>query len=215
MTSVIDCPISAQANIIIPKEKFYKVGDVSSKIKGLFIDEIEKITLRAVIAPRTMNITNKIYDELDIIEIRLKGSDINQKVLEAIDSIIPRPVLFMIVHINGMTKYYISYKESHSKDVNKSKVIQYYKTQWNATPLKITGNSVKSIYINFIKQIEPSFDSSKPIAEAVCDTKDIAKIKSDIDKINNQIKNEPSIAKKQELARQRHLLEMGLSGSYK
>jgi len=159
-----------------------------------------------------MNITNETYDELDIIEIKLKGNDINQKVLETIDSIIPRPVLFMIVHISGMTKYAISYKESHSKDVNKSKVIQYYETKWNAAPLKITGNSVKSIYINFIKQIEPCFDISKSIAEAVCNTKDIARMKSDIDKINKQILNEPSIGKKQALAHERYDLEQRILG---
>ena len=47
--SVIDCPDSAKANINIPKEKFYQAGDINSKIKRLFVDEIEKITLQVVI----------------------------------------------------------------------------------------------------------------------------------------------------------------------
>lgn len=209
--SVIDCPESAKANINIPKDKFYQASDIASKIKRLFINEIEKITLQVVIAPRTMNITNKTYDELDIIEIRLKGSDLNQRVLETIDSVIPRPVLFELINKSGAIKYAISYKEPNSKNTNKNKIIQYYKTKWGIEQLKISGNSVGRIYTNFIKQIDPCFDTSKPIDLAVCDTKEIAKIRSDIDKINKQIKSEPSIAKKQELAHKRHILEQSNS----
>lgn len=204
---MIDFPKAVLTQVVIPKEKFYQIGDVTGKIKRLFIDEIDKITLRAVIAPRTMNITGDTYDELDIIEVKLKKREVSQKALEAIDSVIPRPVLFTIVRTNGDTKYAISYKESKSKDVNKSKVVQYYETQWNGTPLKISGNSVKSIYINFIRQIEPHFNPSKPIAEAVQETQEMARIKVNIDKLNNQMKNEPSVSKKQELARQRFELE--------
>lgn len=203
----IDFPKAALTQVFIPKDKFYQIGDVTGKIKRLFIDEIDKITLRAVIAPRTMNITGESYDELDVIEIRLKNREINSKVLESIDSVIPRPVLFTIIRTNGEAKYAISYKESKTNDANKSRVIQYYETRWNTQPLKISGNSVKAIYINFIKQIDPNFDPSMPISDAVQKTKETAKIKKDIDKINSQIRNEPSIAKKQELARQRFELE--------
>jgi hypothetical protein len=212
--SVIDCPESAKTNITIPKDKFYQVGDVNHKVKRLFVDEVERITLRAVIAPRTINITgNKTYDELDVIEIKLKERDISTKTLEVIDSVIPRPVLFVVVRSNGEIKYVISYKELNQRTSNNSKVIHYYETPWGVSPLKISGNSVRGIYINFIKQIEPNFNLSKPITEAVQDTKNAAKLKANIERINMQIANEPSVAKKQELARLRYTLEQKLGQS--
>lgn len=204
---MIEIPKSALTRIIIPKEKFYEVGDVSGKIKRIFIDEVEKVTLFAVIAPRTLNITGKTYEELDILEVRLKLGEVSLKVLETIDSIIPRPVLFCIVRPSGDIKYAISYKEPKTKEANKSKIIQYYETSWKPSTITIKGASVESIYINFIKQIDPNFDPSMPISDAVQKTKETAKIKNDIDKINSQIRNEPSIAKKQELARERFALE--------
>lgn len=211
--SILGVPGKAKTNIVIPKEQFYRVGSVSSTQRQLFIDEVEKITLIAVVASRTMNIASGTYDELDVIQLKLKGREVNKNVLQVIDSVIPRPVLFCIVRPNGEIKYAISYKEPKQKDSSLSKVVHYYETSWNSMPITIKGNSIKAIYVDFIKQIDPSFDKTKPIAEAVHDTKDTARIVAQIDKINSQIKAELSLAKKQELARERYLLEQKLTNT--
>lgn len=210
MVIIANLPDSALADRFIPKEKFYQIGRVSHSLRQLFIDEVERITLHAVIAPRTMNISEGDYEEMHVIEIKLKGSDISPKVLQLIDSVIPRPVLFTIVRASGQTKYAISYKEHAIKDPSKSKVVHHYSTRWGAEALDLEGNSVKSIYINLIQQIEPSFNPAKPLAEAVQDTKQRQQRLRQIDIISRKITREPSVAKKQELARERHRLEQDL-----
>ena len=205
--NITNLPDSALTSVSIPKEKFYKVGAVDYSLRQLFVGEIEKVTLRAVIAPRTMNISGGTYDELDVIEVLLKDRELTKKVLETIDSVIPRPILFSIVRPNGETKYAISYKEPSYKDAQKSKIIQYYETSWGAPALTISGKSVKGIYVSFLQQINPTFNPTKPIAEAVQDTKQREKIQKQIENINKKIVAELSIAKKQELARERHALE--------
>lgn len=207
---VTGLPVTAKTNIVIPKEKFYQVAGANATIKRLFVDEVGKVTLKAVVAPRTMNITADTYDELNLIEIQLKDQQISQKVLETIDGIIPRPIIFHIASRNGGSKYAVAYKEPKAQDASKSKVVCYYQTTWNSEPLRIAGNSVKSIYVNFIQQIDPSFDPSVPIAEAVSQTRDSIKLKAKIEQLNNQIASELSIAKRQELARERHALEIRL-----
>lgn len=205
--NIVNLPDSALTNVSIPKEKFYKVGAVDYSLRQLFVDEIEKVTLRAVIAPRTMNISGGTYDELDVIEVLLKDRELTKKVLETIDSVIPRPILFSIVRPNGETKYAISYKEPSYKDAQKSKIIQYYETSWGAPALTILGKSVKGIYVSFLQQINPTFNPTKPIAEAVQDTRQREKIEKQIEAINKKIAAEPSVARKQELARERYALE--------
>ena len=207
---VTGLPVTAKTNIVIPKEKFYQVAGASNAIKRLFVDEVGKVTLKAVVAPRTMNITADAYDELNLIEIQLKDQQISQKVLETIDSIIPRPIVFHIASPNGGSKYAVAYKEPKAQDTSKSKVVHYYQTDWNSESLRIAGNSVKSIYVNFIQQIDPSFNPSVPIAEAVSQTRDNIKLKTKIEQLNKQITSELSIAKRQELARERHYLEQQL-----
>ncbi len=204
---MIQFPKAALTNTNIPKEKFYQAGSISYSLRQLFVSEIEKITLRAVIAPRTMNVSGGVYDEMDVIEITLKGREISKQVIESIDSVIPRPILFVIVRPGGERKYQISYKEPRAKDLHKSKIVQYYETAWGTPDLTMTGNSVKSIYVNFIQQIHPAFDPAKPIAEAVQDTKEQEKLRKQIDAINKKISSEPNVAKKQELARERYALE--------
>jgi hypothetical protein len=211
--NITNLPDSALTSVSIPKEKFYKVGGVDYSLRQLFVGEIEKVTLRAVIAPRTMNVSGGTYDELDVIEVLLKDRELTKKVLETIDSVIPRPILFAIVRPNGETKYAISYKEPSYKDAQKSKVIQYYETSWGVPALTLVGKSVKGIYVGFLQQIDPTFDPTKPIAEAVRDTRQREKIEKQIEAINKKIAAEPSAAKKQEMARQRYKLE-GIMNEY-
>lgn len=210
MAIVTDLPSKAVANAFMPKERLYQAGDVNHTIRQLFIEEVEKITLHAVIAPKTMNITNEVYDELYIFDIKLKDQDISLKVLESIDKNIPRPILFAITRPDDQRKYAISYKQLKANDTGKSKIVHYYNTAWDVNPLRVMGNSVKSIYVNFIRQIEPTFDPSKPIIEAVHDIKHRQQVQKQIEAINKKISNEPSVAKRQELARQRHQLEQGI-----
>lgn len=207
MNTIVNLPPSTHTNTVISKEKLYEIGDIPHQIRRCFVNEIEKIVLSAVIAPRTMNISGVTYEEMHIIEIKLKGRDLSPKVLETIDSVIPRPVLFAIIRPNGEIKYAISYKELKSAITNKSKIVQRYETIWGVSPLMIVGNSVKNIYVNLIRQLEPNFNLAKPITEAVLDTKEHEKIQRQIEAINRKIKSELSIAKKQDLARERHTLQ--------
>ena len=95
--SITNLPESALTHVTIPKEKFYKVGEVDHSLRQLFVTDIEKVIMRAIIAPRTMNISGGVYEELDVIEIHLKDRELSKRVLETIDSIIPRPILFAII----------------------------------------------------------------------------------------------------------------------
>lgn len=204
-------PPSTRANIHIPKERFYQESKANQRIKRLFIDEVEKISLKVVIAPRTINISESAYDEMHIIEIRSKQSTISSKVLETIDSVIPRPILFVILRPNGDAKYAIAYKVLKSLASRNSKIVHYYETNWGVCPLQMVGNSVKTIFVNFIRQIEPSFDPSRPIDEAVQRSKQAEKIHKQIGELNRRIVHEPSISKRQALARERHGLEQHLA----
>lgn len=140
----------------------------------------------------------------------LRSGDISLKVLQLIDSVIPRPVLFTIIRPDGQFKYTVSYKERTARMLGKSKIIDYYTTSWGSRPLATSGQSVKSIYVNFIKQIEPAFNPLKPLSEAAQDTKMQQQIRKQIDRISKKITSEPSVARKQEFARRRHELEQTL-----
>lgn len=207
-------PASTVVNRFVPKEKFYSKTDVSPKVRQLFISEIEKITWSNKIAPSTLNISPGKLLELQVFEVLLKSHDISESVLRHIDKHIPYPILFIIKR-DPSVKAVISFKEQNQRVENNMKVDTYFSTNWSTDiDLQLKGNSVDSIYQNYLYQIAPQLKNEKnPTAkQAVESHKVTLKVQKQIDQINKQMKSEPSIAKKQELARQRHQLEQDLNG---
>ena len=209
---MLDLSKSTYVGRFIPKDKFYTKTSISNKLRQIFTDEIEKVVWQNKIAPDTLNITCKDYKELQIFSLTLKKPNINQTILKHIDTYIPYPILY-ILNYSGMQKAVISFKESAARTENQMNVDSYYETGWEKElNLEMKGRSVDEIYKNFLFQISPKLNSTKQvdIKEAVSANKATQAMQKQIDVINKQIKSEPSIAKKQELARQRHLLEIGL-----
>lgn len=208
----MDLPASTVVNRFVPKEKFYSKTDVSPKIRQLFISEIEKITWSNKIAPSTLNISSGKLLELQVFEVLLKSHDISESVLRHIDKHVPYPILF-IIRRDSSVKAAISFKEQNQRVENNMKVDTYFSTNWSTDiDLQLKGNSVDSIYQNYLYQIAPQLKNDKnPTAkQAVEHLKVNLKVQKQIDQINKQMRSEPSIAKKQELARKRHGLEKNL-----
>lgn len=205
----MNLPASTVVNRFIPKEKFYSKTEVSNKVKQLFVSEIEKIVWANKIAPSTLNISSGKLLELQVFEITLKSHDISESVLKHVDKHIPYPILFIIKR-NGSLKAVIAYKEQNLRNEHNMKVDSYFSTKWSTEMnLELKGNSVDSIYRNCLYQIAPQLQSSdnSSARQAVESHKANLKVQKQIEQINMQMRSEPSIAKKQELARIRHGLE--------
>lgn len=206
-------PSSTVVNKFLPKEKFYSKTSMSSKLKQLFTQEIEKITWSYKISPGTLNITAGEHAEIQVFEILIKGSEISRSVLKLIDTYIPYPILF-IVYKNGSKKAVISYKELGIKNKDTMKVDSYFDTGWvNDLDLSIKGRTVDDIYKNFLLQVAPNLKSEHHITtkEAVEQNKVKQDIQKRIDGLNKQIRNELSLSKKQALARLRYSLEQKIN----
>lgn len=206
---MIKLPPTTIVNRFVPKEKFYSKTSVNTKLRELFTNEVEKIIWANKIAPTTLNISAGDFGEMQIFEISLKGSDLNPQILKHIDTFIPYPILFVLKKPNS-TKLVISYKEPLSTKNNVMKVNAYFETNWQSDfELELKGRSVDEIYRNYLHQISPSL-GLKPqtnVKTAIKDSQDREKIIKQIDALNRAILHEPSIAKQQELARERFSLE--------
>lgn len=205
----MNLPTSTVVNRIVPKEKFYSKTSVNTKLRQLFTEEVEKIRWANKISPDTLNITASGYAELQVFEITLKGAEISTAVLKHIDTFIPYPILF-ILKKKSAVKASISFKESTVKSEHQMKVDTYFDTTWKQSlDLEIKGRSVDEIYRNFLFQIAPNLkETNQKNAKAAVETnKEKQAIERQISAINKKMSSEPSIAKKQELARERHKLE--------
>lgn len=213
---MLDFPKSARVNRFIAKENFYK--QIDSKTKKLFQDYVARITWEYKLSNDTINLPGKNWPEIEIFRITLKNVELPEKVLKTIDTAIPYPILF-IIEKGSIIKATICYKEQDKKNENFAHVDTYFETDWNDRKLediKIDGLNIDTVYNNFIRQIagENLKRSTTTNKEQVAGIKDDIESKKENDKILKQIailehkkQREPSIGKKQEIAKQIYKLK--------
>ena len=209
---MLDLPASTIVNRFVPKEKFYTKTNINTKLRQQFTEEVDKIRWTHKLSPQTLNITSDDYLELQVFEISLKGNIISQSVLRHIDTFIPHPILF-IIKKQGAEKAVLAFKQSATKSDVQMKVEQLYETPWTtALDLHLQGRSVEEIYRNYLYQIAPQLQSDTYLdtKTAIDNDSRRQKIVKQIATLNKSIASEISIAKKQEMARERYRLEQTL-----
>ena len=151
---MIDLPRTSAYGRIIHKAKFYEKMTVSSQLKRVFVEQIERIQWQSKIAPSTVNIApGEQVQEIEVFVIRLNQRSLDTKVLSQIDKEIPYHILFLLQY-GDEQQAWIAYKEQTTSGTFKPDV--YYHTQWlpqEARPLKLRGLNMDALYENLIRQV--------------------------------------------------------------
>jgi hypothetical protein len=127
-------PISAKVGRKIPKNKIYEQAIINNKfntkLKNKFVNQIEKIIWQYKLATNTLNLnaTAKII-EIQIFDIFLKNSELDEKLLRIIDNAIHHPIIFQI-HKNNKIKIKSAYKRASELNNNKQVIEMYIESDW-------------------------------------------------------------------------------------
>lgn len=82
----------------ISKEKFYEHSADARKLKGRFVDEVERVTWAHRMGSDSMRLEGSdAVPEILILEVEAKGDDVSKEVLSAIDAAIPHPIIFEVL----------------------------------------------------------------------------------------------------------------------
>ena len=153
---MIGLPKSTEFNRRIPKQKFYENLTVSPTLKRFFVDQIKVIYWRNKIAATTMNLAaGEVVTEIEVFEIKLNESKLDESVLRQIDKEIPYHIIFLLEY-EGKYQAWTAYKEAAASGNHAFKVGPYYHTDWldeTELPLKIDGLNVDKVYENCVRQI--------------------------------------------------------------
>ena len=149
-------PKTTEFNKRIPKQKFYENIDVSPALKKVFVEQVNTIYWKNKIAISTTNLAEgREVTEIEVFEIRLNASVLDEGLLRQIDREIPYHILFLL-EFQGKYQAWIGYKEATLSGNKAFKVNGYYHTDWlseEELPLKLTGLSLDEVYENFVRQI--------------------------------------------------------------
>lgn len=139
----------------IPKTKFYEYGNVSNKLKDLFVKQIDQISWLYKLAPETINVqATKDVPEIQVFEIALKGDELSEDVLLCIDKAVQFPIIFEIKS-NAGVKTVCALK---TKTIGDGWKISYY-MQSEVCPNNIkripldVGLNLNSVYEQIIRAI--------------------------------------------------------------
>ena len=197
---MIGLPKSTEFDRRIPKQKFYDNMTISPVLKRSFIDQIKVIYWRNKIAATTINLSEgEIVKEIEVLEIRLNGQELDEAVLRQIDKEIHYHIVFLLEY-DGRFQAWTAYKEAAASGSNAFKVGKYYHTDWmeeTKLPLKIEGLSTDAVYENFVRQIAGDAllqnDAGESLKDSVNRDEEIQSLKKQISLLQAKIRREKQL----------------------
>jgi len=214
---MLGLPKTTDFNKRIPKEKFYENLNVTPTVKKSFVEQIKVIYWRNKIAATTTNLAaGTTVNEIEVFEIKLKGSLLDESVLRQIDKEIPYHILFLLEY-DGKYQAWTAYKEASAGNTA-FKVNQYYHTDWMAEDelhLKLDGLSVDAVYENFVYQIAGDVlqaENGESLKVAVERDEKIKNLKKQIEVLQTKIRKEKQLNVQMKLNAELKKLKKELEG---
>lgn len=202
---MFNLPKTTVVNKVIPKVKFYEKTGADSKLKQLFIDDIEQIIWRNKLSKDTINLQDgSTVKEIEVFEINLKHKYLSKDILKTIDKFIPYHI-FYVLSFEDEIKITIAYKENNKNNENLMIVDSYYESKWmNKNDCNIQLdliNSLDYVYNEFIKYLLPReiSKSNDDIKSIIQNEKEIKLVEKEIEKLERNLKKEKQFNKKVEL----------------
>lgn len=123
-------PKSAAFGRNLAKSKIYEYATPSTKIKNLFVNEVEKITWSYKLSQITINLPPaQGIHEIQVFSIGLKTDKLSYEILSTIDKAIPSPILFELKYKSSI-QYIACYKRPNKVDKEKSVTSNYFHSNW-------------------------------------------------------------------------------------
>ena len=197
-------PARAEMNRILPKGKFYEYGSISSKVREYFVSQVEKITLKYVLASATSNLPPKDgVSEFHVFSLELKTPELNLDVLRCIDEVWHFPVIFELLY-DGKIKVVSACKRVSVADASRWVCSDYFSTGWLSGDIQRTAMPLAldlgNLYEQVLKRLIPL--SARPLenlADLVARSEMVSSKQRDIDKTVSKLAKEKQFNRKVEI----------------
>lgn len=129
-SALLAYPPQAAFGRVLPKNKIYEHSGASTRLKDLFVKQVEQITWQYKLAPETLHLPARPgVPEIQIFSIQMKTPELHHDVLRCIDGAIPFPLVFEL-NSGGKTQITAAYKRPNEADANRWVLSDYFATDW-------------------------------------------------------------------------------------
>jgi len=204
MTTCYDYPRAAKFGRVVPKSKIYDAARVSGKVRQLFVDQVDQINWAYKLAPETINLgAAPGVPEIQVFNVRIRGTSIDYDVLLAIDKAIAFPILFELIK-SGERKLIAAYKRPSESDSAKWVVSEYFEAGWEPVdnPRKALPRvlNLGALYDRVLSELMPApLDNDEKLPQRVARIEAIRGKQRDIARIKSRLNREKQFNKKVEI----------------
>lgn len=134
MSAMFAYPKQAGFGRVLPKNKIYEHSGANTRLKSLFVEQVEQIVWRYKLAPETINLAARPgVPEIQIFAIQLKTQELNHDVLRCIDGAVQFPIIFELTQGQGTdakTRVVAAYKRPWEADSTSWVCSEYFEAEW-------------------------------------------------------------------------------------
>lgn len=176
MSALFAYPKQAEFGRVLPKNKIYEHSGANTRLKDLFVEQVERIVWRYKLAPETINLASKPgVPEIQVFAIQLKTPELHHDVLRCIDGAVQFPIIFELTQGLGSgakSQVIAAYKRQSDADATKWVCSDYFESNWMPaanlrTPLPLAWD-LEGLYEQLLKCLIPlSLRNNEPIRDLV------------------------------------------------
>jgi Domain of unknown function (DUF4391) len=128
--ALITYPPQAAFARTLPKNKLYEHTGANTRLKDLFVKQVEQIVWAFKLAPETLHLPERPgVPEIQVFSLQLKTPELDRDVLRSIDGAIPFPIVFELA-FEGKTQVIAAYKRPNESDASRWVLSDYFATDW-------------------------------------------------------------------------------------
>ncbi len=200
----ISYPKQATFGRNLPKNKIYEHSGANTRLKDLFVQQVEQIVWQYKLAPETINLPTKSgVAEVQVFAIQLKTQELNLDVLRCIDGAVQFPVIFEL-GFDGRTQVVAAYKRPSESDSSRWVLSDYFMTEWLPSDVQRTAMPLSldlgSLYEQVLQWLIPlPSRQQESLADLVTRVEQVAAKQREVEKTVSKLAKEKQFNRKVEI----------------
>lgn len=204
MSALFAYPKQAEFGRVLPKNKIYEHSGANTRLKDLFVEQVDQIVWRYKLAPETINLAAKPgVPEIQVFAIQLKTSELHRDVLRCIDGAVQFPIIFELTQSQGAearTQVVAAYKRPSEVGATNWVCSDYFESGWMPAtseraplPLALDLGGLYELLLHRLVPIAPR--TQEPLRNLIARTEAV------MTKAKEVAKTEASLAKEKQFNR--------------
>lgn len=202
--ALIAYPAKAAFGRTLPKNKIYEHSGANTRLKNLFVKQVDQIVWQYKLAPETVNLPARPgVPEIQVFTIHLKTANLHRDVLRCVDSAVQFPIIFELNH-DQRVQVVAAYKRPNEADHSRWVLSEYLSTDWMASSAPRADLPValylSGLYEQLLQKLIPlPARPNEPLAELFTRVEQVQAKQREVEKTAARLSKEKQFNRKVEI----------------